>query len=126
VTPARPSARARAYPLTVLIALNGALRRQRRRIATLTVTVGLAGSVVVAHSALRHHHVGDMGGAILTCLAVVETAVVAVGAAFALSALMRRRRRLLPASLAPDPPFVPSPAGTRSRAGPPLLQVFRL
>jgi hypothetical protein len=60
------------------------------------------------------------------CLAVAETAVVAVGAAIALSALMRRPRWLLAAPLAPELPFVPSLVATRSRAGPPRLQVFRL
>ena len=88
--------------------------------------LGLAGAVVVAHSALGHDHMGDMGDAIVMCLAVAETAVVAVGAAVALSALMRRPLWLLLAPLAPELSFVPSTAGIRSRAGPPLLQVFRL
>ena len=118
--------RGRAYPLTVFIALNSALRRQRRRYTMLAVMLGLAGAVVVAHSALGHDHMGDMGDAIVMCLAVAETAVVAVGAALALSTLMRRPLWLLAAPLAPELPFVPSLVGTRSRAGPPLLQVFRL
>ena len=114
--------RGRAYPLTVFIALNSALRRQRRRYTMLAVMLGLAGAVVVAHSALGHDHMG----AIVMCLAVAETAVVAVGAALALSTLMRRPLWPLAAPLAPELPFLPSPVGTRSRAGPPLLQVFRL
>jgi hypothetical protein len=110
----------------VFIALNSALRRQRRRFATLAVMLGLAGAVVVAHSAMGHEHTGDVGGAIVMCLAVAETAVVAVGAAIALSALMRRPPWLLAAPPAPELPFVPSLIATRSRAGPPHLPVFRL
>jgi hypothetical protein len=110
----------------VFIALHSALRRQRRRFTVLAVMLGLAGAVVVAHSAMGHDQMGDMGGAIVMCLAVAETAVVAVGAAVALSALLRRPRWLLAAPRAPELPFVPSPVGTRSRAGPPFLQVFRL
>ena len=110
----------------MFIALNRALGRQRRRFVMHAVMLGLAGAVVVAHSALGHDHMGDMGDAIVMCLAVAETAVVAVGAALALSTLMRRPLWPLAAPLAPEPPFLPSPVGTRSRAGPPLLQVFRL
>ena len=87
----------------MFIALNSALRRQRRRLAVLAVMLGLAGAVVVAHSAMGHDHMGDIGGAVVMCLAVAETAVVAVGAALALSAWMRRPRWLLPAPLAPEP-----------------------
>ena len=45
--------------------------------------LGLASAVVVAHSAMGHDQMGGMGGAIVMCLAVAETAVVAVGAAVA-------------------------------------------
>ena len=110
----------------MFIALNSALRRQRRRYTMLAVMLGLAGAVVVAHSALGHDHMGDTGDAIAMCLAVAETAVVAVGAALALGTLMRRPLWVLAAPLAPELPFLPSPVDTRSRAGPPLLQVFRL
>ena len=84
--------------------------------------LGLAGTVVVAHSAMGH----DMGEGLVTCLAIAETAVVAVGAALALSTWMRRPLWLLLAPTTSDRPFVPLPAGIRARAGPPLLQVFRL
>jgi hypothetical protein len=110
----------------MFVGLNGRLRRQRRRFVTLAVMLVLAGVVVVAHSALGHDHMGDMGDAVVMCLAVAETAVVGVGAALALSALMRRPLRVLPAPLAPELAFVPSPIRIRVRAGPPLLQVFRL
>ena len=109
----------------MFIALNSALRRQRRRYTMLAVMLGLAGAVVVAHSAMGHDHMGD-AGAIVMCLAVAETAVLAAGAALALSAWMRLPLWVLAAPLAPELPFLPSPVGTRSRAGPPLLQVFRL
>ena len=92
----------------------------------LAVMLGLAGVVVVAHSALGHGHMGDMGGAVVMCLAVAETAVVGVGAALALSASMRRPVRVLQAQPAPELAFVPLPVSIRVRAGPPLLQVFRL
>lgn len=104
-------------------ALNRTLRRQRRRLAVLVVTLGLAGAVVVAHSAMGH---GDMGDAMVMCLAVVETAVAAAGAALVLSARMRSPLWLVPVPLEPDPWLVPAPAGVRARAGPPQLQVFRL
>ena len=107
-------------------ALNSALRRQRRRYTMLAVMLGLAGAVVVAHTAVGHDHMGDTGDAIAMCLAVAETAVVAVGAALALSAWMRRPLWVLAAPLVPELAFLPSPVDTRSRAGPPLLQVFRL
>ena len=89
----------------------------------LVVMLGLAGAVVVAHSAVGH---GDMGEAMLMCLAVVETAVVAVGAALVLSARMRRPLGVVPGPLEPELWLVPAPSGVRTRAGPPLLQVFRL
>jgi hypothetical protein len=110
----------------VFIRLNSALRRQRRRLATVAVVLGLAGAVVVAHTAVTHDHMGDMGGTIAMCLAVVETAVVAIGAALALSASMRRPLWLAPVPLDPDLPVAPSPVGIRARADPCLLQVFRL
>jgi hypothetical protein len=89
----------------------------------LVVMLGLAGAVTVAHSAVGH---GDMGEAMLMCLAVVETAVVAVSAALVLGARMRRPSWPVPGSLESEVCLVPVPAGVRVRAGPPLLQVFRL
>ena len=85
----------------MFIALNSALRRQRRRYTMLAVMLGLAGAVVVAHSAVGHDHMGDTG-AIVMCLAVAETAVVAVGAALALGTWMRRPLWVLAAPLAPE------------------------
>lgn len=104
-------------------ALNRTLRGQRRRLVTLAAILALAGVVVSVHSVMSHDH---MAGAIVTCLAVAETAIVAVGAALALSVWMRSPLRLLPARSMPELAFVPSLAGIRARAGPPVLQVFRL
>jgi hypothetical protein len=107
----------------VFSALNRTLRRQRRHMAMLVVMLGLAGAVVVAHSAVGH---GDMGESVLMCLAVAETAVVVVGAALVFNARIRRPLWLLPAPLEPALWMDPAPPGVRTRAGPPLLQVFRL
>lgn len=104
-------------------ALNRTLRGQRRRLVTLAATLALVGVVVSVHSVMSHDH---MAGAIVTCLAVAETAIVAVGAALALSVWMRSPLRLVPVPSVPELAFVPSPAGIRARAGPPVLQVFRL
>ena len=111
----------------MFIALNSTMRRQRRRLTMFAVMLGLAGTVVVAHSAMGHDHMGDVGEALVTCLAVAETAVAAAGVALALGAWMRRRPLCLVAQLSkPETRFIPAPASVPARAGPPLLQVFRL
>jgi hypothetical protein len=107
----------------VFCALNRNLRGQRRRLVTLAAIFALVGVVVSVHSVMSHDH---MAGAIVTCLAVAETAIVAVGAALALSVWMRSPLRLVPAPSLPEIAFFPSPAGIRARAGPPVLQVFGL
>lgn len=104
-------------------ALNRTLRGQRRRLVTLAAILALLGVVVSVHSVMGHDH---MAGAIVTCLAVAETAIVAVGVALALGVWMRSPLRLVPAPSTPELSFVPAPAGIRARAGPPVLQVFRL
>ena len=71
----------------MLIALNSALRRRRRRLAILAAVLALAGVVATAHSAMAGDHIGH---GIAMCLAGAETAVVAAGAAIALTALARR------------------------------------
>jgi hypothetical protein len=111
----------------VFIGLNTGMRRQRRHLTMLAVMVALAGAVVVAHSAMSHGHTGNAGEAVVTCLAVAETAVVAAGVALALGAWMRRRPLWLGAQH-PEPvsDFIAAPASVPARAGPPLLQVFRL
>ena len=90
------------------------------------IVLGLAGTVVVAHAALSHDHIGDMGDAIVMCVAVAETAAVAVGAALALGARMLRPLWLPAVPQAPGSAAGSLFAGVRARAGPPILQVFRL
>lgn len=103
------------------------MRRQRRRLVTVTVMLGLAGAVVVAHSAMGHDHMGDVGEAVAMCLAVAETAIVAAGAALALGVALAGRTRWLVRAPVPHAfAYVPAPRTVPARAGPPLLQVFRL
>ena len=107
----------------MFIALNTTLHRQRRRLATLAVVLGLVGAVAVGHGVMHH---GYMGDAMVMCLAVAETAIVGVGVALALGARIDGMRWQ-----AIDPPahgldVIPAPTGIRARAGPPVLQIFRL
>lgn len=71
---------------------------------------------------MSHDHTGDV---IVTCLAVAETALVAVGAALALGRL-RRPRWPVPEPAPPWLTLVSAAVGVHARAGPPRLQVFRL
>jgi hypothetical protein len=108
----------------VFVGLNSVLRRQRRRIAVIAAMLSLAGAVVTAHSVMGVDHMGD---ATAMCLAVVETAVIAVGGALIVGVALARRPHwlaLIPA--APQQPAASAPARIRARAGPPVLQVFRL
>jgi hypothetical protein len=90
----------------------------------LAVMLGLAGAVVVAHSATGGDHMGD---AMVMCLAVAETAVLAVGTALVVGlAVARRPRWLMPAPVLHASAYVPAPRTVPARAGPPRLQVFRL
>jgi hypothetical protein len=107
----------------VFVALNVAIRRQRRRLAMVAVMLGLAGVVVTAHSVMAGDHVGD---GVAMCLAVAETAIVAVGAALVVGVTMAQRPRWLTAAPAPRAlAYVPAPQSAPARAGPSLLQVFR-
>jgi len=112
----------------VFCALNSTLRRQRRRLVMLAVMLGLAGAVVTTHSAMSHDHIGEMSDVIVMCVAVAQTAAVAVGVALALAlgAWLRRPLWLIAAPGVPARPLVPATLGVHARAGPPLLQVFRL
>ena len=105
-------------------ALNAALRRQRRRLAMVAIMLGLAGAVVTAHSIMAGDHMGD---GVMMCLAVAETAVIAIGAALVVGVTMALRARgLIAAPGFPACTYVPAPRSVPARAGPPLLQVFRL
>ena len=90
------------------------------------VMLGLAGAVVVAHSAMDDGHMNDMSQTMVMCLAVAETAVIAVGAALALGASMQRPLRWLAPLPALNFWYVASSLNIRSRASPPQLQVFHL
>jgi ACR3 family arsenite efflux pump ArsB len=109
----------------MLIALNRLRRRHRHRLAAVLLALTLCCAVVAAHSALADGHMGDN---MAVCLAVAQTAAlflaVAIAAGLAAAALRPRvlhRRVVAPAAwamaAAPEP---------RSRAGPSVLQVFRL
>jgi hypothetical protein len=107
----------------VFCAANSALRRQHRHLLTLAAVLALVLAVVTAHSVMSHDHMSD---AVVACLAVAETAVVAVGATLVLGARARQPLWLLPALPLPRVALVVSPIEARARAGPPSLQVFRL
>lgn len=104
-------------------AVNSTLHRQRRHLLVVLTVLALAGAVVTAHSLMTHDHMSD---AVVACLAVAETAVVAIGATLALGAAAWRPSRLLPTLPAPQLALVISPVPPLARAGPPLLQVFQL
>ena len=104
-------------------AVNSALRRQRQHLLVLLAVLALAGTVVAAHSLMSHDHVSD---AVVACLAVAETAVVAIGTTLALGARAWRPSRLPPTPPTPQLALVLFPVPARARAGPPVLQVFRL
>jgi hypothetical protein len=107
----------------VLCAVNSALRRQRRRLVVVAVMLGLAGAVVTAHSVMGGDHMGD---GVVMCLAVAQTAVIAVGTALGVGlALSRRLRWLVAAPALPEFGDVPAPRSVPARAGPPKLRVFR-
>jgi len=92
-------------------------------VATLAVVLGLAGAVVIAHSVMGHDTMGD---ALAVCLAVAETAVLAVGVTLAVSAWIRRPLWLIASLPYSELALLSSLPGIRARAGPPLLQRFRL
>lgn len=106
------------------IALNQ-FRRQHRRLAALLLVLALCWLVIAAHSALAERHMGD---GIAACLAVAQTAALALAVALAavhsVNAAMARCAwpradaplRVRAARSQPLP---------RSRAGPVALQVFR-
>jgi hypothetical protein len=107
----------------VFCAVNSMLRQRRRHLVVLLAVLALASAVVTAHSLMSHDHMSDV---VVACLAVAETAVVALGTTLALGARAGWRSRLLPPLPAPRLALVVTAVPARARAGPPLLQVFRL
>ena len=91
--------------------------------AALLVVLALSTALLVAHSAVTGH---DMGDTMVMCLAVADTAAgVAVAAAAAGHALRWRVPfRLMSGVAEPRPPAAPVPIA--ARAGPALGQVFLL
>jgi hypothetical protein len=107
----------------VLVAVNSTLRQQRRHLVVLASVLALAGVVVTAHTVIGHDHAGDV---VLTCLAVVETAAVAVLVAVGVLALARRTPRLrLTLRVACTRRAMSPRTPVRARAGPAVLQVIR-
>ncbi len=122
----------------MLIAINIAVRRSRRRLGLVLVAVALSAGVVTAHGAMADGHMGAMGGGhvmddstgtVLTvCLAIVETVVLMLGAVALARSLHGQsgcsRSIVWPAG----PQLLATAAVLAPRARPPdlsVLQVFR-
>lgn len=104
-----------------MLGLNQFLSAQRRRFAVLVVLLSLATAVVAGHCAMSDEPIGETAA---ICLAVAATGagtLVLAGSASVVSNLLRAPAPLLPG--APNPVRRPQP---QARAGPTLLQVFRL
>lgn len=106
----------------MFVSLNRSLRTQRRRLALIAAVLVLATGMAAAHGALSDGH---MSKGVAMCLAVADSALLAVGAALA----VRRTGEVPPgrwlpyaASLVWRPRAQPQP---RARAGPAVLQVFQ-
>ena len=115
----------------MLIAIDRMITRRRRTLTVLSAAFALGAAVVLAHGFIGGDHMGGMGGmssSASICLAVAETAAVAL----ALAAVVQARRTADPrVSLLPwVMPAVPQTPlrslAVPARAGPPTLQVFRL
>lgn len=118
------------YPLLV-IALRAATRNRGHRVRTVTLLSFLCATLLLAHSAVGMGHDSEMDDqamqdAMAVCLAVVQV----LGAAVLLVAVSlrlfgrrrphRRERLTMLSSVATLPP------AAAARAGPAVLQVFRL
>jgi hypothetical protein len=116
----------------MFIALHDIVSKHRRRAVWILAILGVAAAVATAHSVNvgGHAHHGGTGGVddvVLACLAVVETASLAIGALAVAKAPALRLRApwgapdLLRGAIEPDLGR-PRPV---ARAGPPFVQVFR-
>jgi len=122
----------------VLIAINSMLRQRRRFLGLAVVTLALSAAAVTAQGASAGSHLGSMAGghvmsegahaAVTMCLAIVETAALALGAVVVAWALRGPHGRLQPIVWPVASRRHPSVAAPDRRARPPdlaLLQVFR-
>lgn len=122
----------------MLIAINTTVRRRRRRLGLALTALVLSAAVVTGHGAMAGGHMGattdgdvldDGTGAVLTmCLAIVETAALALGAVVLARALGLRRGLSRPIAWPAGPQLRPVAAVLAPRPRPPdlsLLQVFR-
>lgn len=110
----------------MLIALNQLRRRRRQRLGAVLLALALCCLLVAAHSALAERHMGDD---MAVCLAVAQTAALALSIAVVIVAATRHSRPCASSDfgLAPTQSRPNSqPPVPRSRAGPAVLQVFRL
>lgn len=114
-------------PSMSTLTINAFLRRQRRRLLLLATLLTLGGAVAGAHGAMAQDH---MGHGMVMCTAVLEAAALAVAAAVLLGvpAAIRLPRWMAVAAVPPSDPVAlrPAPGHPRARAGPALLQTFRL
>lgn len=122
----------------MLIAINTSVRRGRHRLGIVLAAVALSAAVVTAHGAMANGHMGSMSGGhvmrestgtvVTMCLAIVETAALALGA-FALARSLHSQTGVSrPVAWPAGPQLLPTAAVLAPRARPPdlsLLQVFR-
>ena len=115
----------------MLIAIDRRIKRRRRTLSVVSAAFALSGAVALAHGFIGGDHMGGMGGSgspTSICLAVAETAAVAL----ALAAVVKARRTagpwasLLPWVMPAAPQTPLRSLAVPARAGPPRLQVFRL
>jgi hypothetical protein len=113
----------------VFFVLNKHLRAQRRRLVVTVLLVALALSVTLAHSALGagHMSMGGMDGhaAVAMCVAIGETAALAIVAIvlIAVGLYLRRLTLLLAFHVTALPRS--APRDLRARSSPVRLQVMR-
>lgn len=114
-------------PAMSTLTINAFLHRQRRRLLLFATLLALGGVVAGAHGAMAQDHMGD---GMVMCTAVLEAAALAVVAAvlFGVPPAIRLPRWIV---VEPDPCSDPTTlrralGHPRARAGPSLLQTFRL
>ena len=105
-----------------MLDLNNFLRAQKRRLAVLVLVLSLGAIVIGAHSGLSDTHgEGHLAETAAICLAIFTEAGLFVAAGAVL-----RHHRSRPAAPSRIYRVIPDPPVARARAGPLILQVFRL